>query len=103
MATATHDIDIVFSGDVFDVHLELEGLAINLFFDFTKRVFVRQLKAFPVTDDLNLFLRVKGLNDTRWDFAMAVDNKGPFKKSERITKGVSRVLENIKLPLQDAK
>jgi hypothetical protein len=103
MATGNHDVDITFKGDVFDVHVELEGLPINLHFDMNSGAFLRTLTAFPVDGDLNLFIQARGLNGTKWSFEMSVDDKGPFKTKGRIVKGVSRVTENIQLPLTDAK
>ena len=96
---ADHEIDILFSGDVFTLHVELEGKEIELFADPTGNTWKRQFPKFPVEGPLSLFVHTKGLNGTKWTLALKVDKRGPLKRDGIIKKGFSRIDEEIELPL----
>ncbi len=91
-------IEIVFTGAVLDLKLELEGMEVGLYFD-GKSEWSRTIEGFEIEGKLDLMMLCKGINGTKWDLAIKVDDKGPKKYSGKINKGYSLVTDEIEIPL----
>jgi hypothetical protein len=91
-------VEITFKGAVLDLKLELEGKEIGLYFDGSSNWY-RILEEFEIEGELDFVMICKGLNGTKWEMEIKVDEKGPKKYSGKIKKGYSLKSDEITLPI----
>lgn len=91
-------VEINFKGAVLDLKIELEGKEIRLYFDGSSN-WSRVIKEFEIEGNLDVVMLCKGLNGTKWEMEIKVDDKGPIKYTGKITKGYSIKFDEINLPI----
>ena len=93
-----YKLEVKFTGPVLDLKIELEGHEIGLYFDGISE-WSRTLEFFEIEGELDLVLLCKGVNGTKWQLEIKVDEKGPVKYSGKIRKGYSLLSDKITVPL----
>lgn len=89
-------LEITFTGAVFDLKIELEGKEVGLYFDGV-REWTRTLEEFEIQGKLDLLMLCKGMNGTVWDLEIDIDNKKAKTYDGEIKKGYSLLSDEIEV------
>lgn len=91
-------VELKFKGAVLDLKIELEGHEIGLYFDGSSE-WSRTLEEFKIEGKLDLVMFCKGINGTKWELEVTVDDKGPKKYFGKVKKGYSLRSDKITIPI----
>lgn len=92
----TRRISIIFTGEVLDLTVKLEGKEIGLIAS-GDNTWSRTLDNFDITGSLDIFMLCKGVNGTAWNMQITIDDNQPRQYSGKIENGYSRLTDSIKI------